>query len=226
MVWKASIDLVRPLVETQGQHDPFDGLVTCLQMEATARVLGIAPRSSLHAAIADLSAMVDPEELVTSDPLGIGGLLTDACRLAQIGGDRVLVGATLAAAERGLASYLRDRPLGLPAPHRLAFRELGLAIGLAAEDLFDDLRLRDRVDLRGSAALARMTRHREVRPALQAFWLRAEHRETESWREHQDIDDVMLATTLCPGGFLRLDLPVVPTRGEASGDEVVAALPS
>ena len=42
MYWKLSIDLSRPLVASMGQHDPLDGLVTCAQLEATARA-GAAP---------------------------------------------------------------------------------------------------------------------------------------------------------------------------------------
>ena len=39
MVWKMSIDLSRPLVDAQGQHDPLDGLVTCLELRHLAKVV-------------------------------------------------------------------------------------------------------------------------------------------------------------------------------------------
>ena len=35
MVWKASIDLSRPLVPSEGNLDPFDGLVTCRLLQQT-----------------------------------------------------------------------------------------------------------------------------------------------------------------------------------------------
>ena len=131
MSWKRSIDLSRPLVASMGQHDPLDGLVTCLQLEASSS--GAEP--SLRDAIADFAAMVDPRELATGDPLGLGGLLTDARRLAQLGPDKDgLVETLLTAAAVGLRHWAAQPDLGAPAHHRLAFRELGLAIGLAAID--------------------------------------------------------------------------------------------
>ena len=80
MYWKLSIDLSRPLVASMGQHDPLDGLVTYAQIEAAAP----GPEPPLGDAIAEFSAMVESRGLATADPLGIGGLLVDAYRLAQI----------------------------------------------------------------------------------------------------------------------------------------------
>ena len=34
MYWKMSIDLSRPLVDSMGQHDPLDGLISYLQLQA------------------------------------------------------------------------------------------------------------------------------------------------------------------------------------------------
>jgi len=42
-----------------------------------------------------------------------------------------------------------------------------------------------------------------VREAIEAFWVRPAHRQTGMWLEHEDINDVMLATSLAPDGFLR-----------------------
>ena len=79
MYWKMSIDLSRPLVASMGQHDPIDGFLTCVELEATAAALR-APGPSLEGATADFAAMVDPAGLASADPLGIGGLLVDAYR--------------------------------------------------------------------------------------------------------------------------------------------------
>ena len=68
---------------------------------------------------------------------------------------------------RRVAIHLAQPDLGSPADHRLAFRELGLAIGLAAE----------------------------------SFWLLPEHRQVRTWLDHEDINDVMLATSLVPEGL-------------------------
>jgi len=34
------------------------------------------------------------------------------------------------------------------------------------------------------------------------FWLRRENRKTDIWMKHRDINMVMLATSLCPDGYL------------------------
>ena len=141
MVWKMSTDLSRPLVASMGQHDPLDGLITCAQLEtAAASRPSAAPGPDLQRAIADFAAMVDGGDLRTADPLGLGGLLADACRVAQLMArgafeDGVLLGRLLAAAREGLVDYSRDGDWQRPPSRRLAFRELGLAIGLAAIEL-------------------------------------------------------------------------------------------
>jgi hypothetical protein len=131
MLWKLSVDLSRTLVGSMGQHDPLDGLVTCLQLVATAGTQG----PHLGTAIADFAAMIDPRRLATRDPLGLGGLLADAYRVAQLGppavNDHDLVESLLAAALAGMRHYAQQTDLRMPAEGRLAFRELGLAIGLA-----------------------------------------------------------------------------------------------
>ena len=139
LVWKMSIDLTRPLVASMGQHDPLDGFVTCMQLDATARALGSRAGPGLAAARADFASMIAPDQLATSDPLGLGGLLIDAQRVEQLlrGGAAQdlaeLRDALLAAAGLGLRHYVEAPDLRLPATSRLAFRELGLAIGLAGK---------------------------------------------------------------------------------------------
>ena len=41
-----------------------------------------------------------------------------------------------------------------------------------------------------------------------AFWLEPRHREVDTWKEHRDISEVMLATSLLPDGVL-----VLPSHG-------------
>jgi hypothetical protein len=173
MVWKLSIDLARPQVASMGQHDPVDGYVTYLALDAAARRLGAEP--ALGDAIATFRSLIRDRELATGDPLGIGGLLVAASQLARLEADPALREALLLAADRGLRQYLAEPDLFLDAEHRLAFRELGLAIG---------------VDAIGSP------RYAPVRTAIVAFWSDPAHRAAASWREHEDINDVMLATAL------------------------------
>lgn len=198
MSWKRSIDLSRPQVPSMGHHDPLDGYVTGIEVEATARALGTADRGPvLAAAIADYRAMIDEHSLASADPLGIGGLLCDASRLLQLDADPPLREAVIAAAVSGLRAYARRSDLRRPAEQRLAFRELGLAIGLAAARSLEDARL-------GSFG--------HLRQDIQEFWLEPAHRRVASWTEHQDINDVMLATSLAPAGFLVLDQRTQPMR--------------
>jgi hypothetical protein len=164
MYWKMSIDLSRPQIATMGHHDPLDGYVTELELGLS----GDAYR-----------ALIDARGLATADPLGLGGLLVDACRLGTLGRDALLRDAVLDAAECGLQAYAEWPDHRLAAGYRLAFRELGLAIGLAAEPLAN--RLRDEIV---------------------AFWCEPANRRVATWCEHEDINEVMLATALAPDGFL------------------------
>ena len=87
MVWKMSIDLTRPLVPSMGQHDPLDGYVTVRQLRAAANGLRHPVEGpDLDEAIRGFESMTDPSGLVSPDPLGIGGLLVDARRVALLKG--------------------------------------------------------------------------------------------------------------------------------------------
>src|SRR4051794_19812644 len=80
MVWKMSVDLSRPLVPSMGQHDPLDGYVTCVQLLENAG--GEAP--DLKPALQAFAGLVAGRRWTTTDPLGLGGLLSDALRLQQL----------------------------------------------------------------------------------------------------------------------------------------------
>lgn len=200
MAWKMSVGLDRPLVDTMGQHDPLDGLVTCLQLQAHRD--GQPP---------DLSRQVDAflplaaaGRWETDDPLGIGGLLVDAVRMAQLPADPdgTWVAALLHASRVGLEAWHAQRPLAASAERRLAFRELGLSIGLHGLDL-----LASRPVAAAPAcaeALAALRPFAPIADEIDAFWLVPDHRQASAWRDHEDINAVMLATSLVPDGYLRL----------------------
>ena len=202
MVWKMSIDLSRPLVQSMGQHDPLDGYITAVQLDSTAAQLppsADAPR--LGDEIQQYAAMLDASDWTTADPLGLGGLLMDAYRVAQLmqQGARVrdgLLDELLAASHAGLQCYVSGGELRRPAEYRLAFRELGLAIGLQAVE-----RLHEFV---GDAPLQALTRFVSVGAEIESFWRRPAHRRNPAWSEHRDINEVMLATRLVPEGMLVL----------------------
>jgi hypothetical protein len=204
MAWKLSTDLSRALVPSMGQHDPLDGFVACAEIEATRVAFGFPGAPSLEGAMEDFATMIDPDGLATSDPLGLGGLLVDACRLASISSPRRdLVARLLAAAAEGIDDFLSIPLLRAPARGRLAFRELGLAIGLAAiaEMQMNGL---DRLDARETELIALLARHLPLCDQIESFWLDAEHRQSPIFVEHRDINEVMLATSLVPDGFLVL----------------------
>jgi hypothetical protein len=205
MAWKMSVDLSRPLVPSMGHHDPLDGFVTCIQLRATAAALAVLDDGpSLADEAASFASMI-PADLATGDPLGIGGLLTDAWRLAQsaVSGASERSGLrdrVLDAAVAGLDAYAGSGELGLEASHRLGFRELGLAIGLAAVE-----RLRDAGPGHGFESLERFI---GLRSEIEGFWVDPASQSSPTWADHRNINEVMLATSLAPDGFLSVVSPL------------------
>ena len=214
MMWKMSIDLSRALVPSMGKHDPLDGYITSLQLATTAAALPepvIGPK--LDHAIAGYAAMVLGGDWLTDDPLGLGGLLVDAYRVQQlqIQGARFqpeLLEALLEAAIEGLHFYKNSGELQQPPQYRLAFRELGLAIGLHAVERMQALIDSDdnvlAVNPRLHAQLGTLMQYAPLREHIDNFWSHPEHQQGSSWSEHRDINEVMLATSLIPDGCLDL----------------------
>jgi hypothetical protein len=206
--WKMSTDLSRPLVFAMGSHDVLDGFITFREVQNTMTAMSAAGGMNIADAIDSLAALCQDRDWATDDPLGLGGLLFDVCRLCRLSEnnhtDAELLEALLDGCSRGLASFLRARPLARPASHRLAFRELGLAIGLkAVAAIAYEIRQRS---LDNRAALRRATdcfcgMNRSV-PRSSMIGSPARQQD-ESWRAHQDINDVMLATALIPDTFYR-----------------------
>jgi hypothetical protein len=182
LYWKMSVDLSRPLVPSMGMHDPLDGLVaaTCLGLEREAN---------------DLARICERRSWVTDDALGAGGLLTEALRLGRLVAqgrkdlhplfvhvvNDAATSVEAAAATTGFGAASR----------RLAFRELGLALGLHAV-----------------APLAEYADVEPLRPflpladTLEKFWLAPANQAAQSWAGHRDINSVTLAASLAPEGAL------------------------
>jgi hypothetical protein len=212
LAWKMSIDLSRPLVPSMGQHDPLDGYVTCRQLQDGAARLHINEGPALSMEVAAYDALTRRTGLATTDPLGIGGLLMDGCRLIQVAdagnrSDVRIASDAFASALGSLQHPLSTASLGQPVAHRLAFRELGLAIGLAGIEIAQ--RCLDKSDAAGFRETgpvldALSARARRI-GAISAFWRAAPR--GPSWSDHEDINEVMLATSLLPGGFLLIRNP-------------------
>ncbi len=194
MVWKMSVDLRRVLVPSMGQHDPLDAWLTYLEL-----LPGAGPHT-LAMEIAEAATLAQLGEWATGDPLGIGALLSGLCRLALLvrAGQSAppgLMERLLAASRISLEAYARGTPLALPAESRLAFRELGLAIGLHGLE-----RLEGSAGIAGQA-LAALSRYTSLAASIDDFWCEPAHRSNATWREHGDINAVMLATSLTPEGY-------------------------
>jgi hypothetical protein len=202
LYWKMSIDLSYPLVTSMGQHDPLDGLITYIQLQATAAKYPENHSQDLHAEIADMEEMCRGMNWATNDPLGIGGLLSDAYRLGQMAVDEkikqgALMDELVHSSLAGLNAYGRSGFIKLPARYRLAFRELGLSIGLHA---VERLRKMEGMGMKAEPLMPFVP----LAEMIEEFWIKPENRRVETWTEHREINMVMLATSLAPDGYLTL----------------------
>ena len=211
MYWKMSIDLSRAQVPSMGHHDPLDGYITYSVIQA---LQPDGPNStSLKDEIADMTVICKGKDWETSDPLGLGGLLVDAFRVMKLvveqkmaGGDELLE-TILTASSRGLQSFIARSGFRGSAEYRLAFRELGLAIGFHAVTQMQDM-LKDYPELASrrpkiASTLDALNKVGDrVQTEIIAFWSNPGHRAASTWVSHLDINMVMWATSLIPGGFL------------------------
>ncbi|MGD0886838.1 MAG: hypothetical protein ABSA46_18510 [Thermodesulfovibrionales bacterium] len=214
MYWKMSIDLSYPLVSSMGHHDPIDGLITYSELQTTAgRYPARSELPDLRAEIADMEALCDGRKWTTDDPLGIGGLLTGAYRMAQlIVLDTLirpdLLETVLNDSLTGVRQFAIASPLNLPANYRLAFRELGLSIGLQAVRRLQALieqypgTFNKKHDV--YSHIRSIMDYAHLSERINTFWLERNNRESGSWAEHREINMVMLATSLSPDGYLSL----------------------
>lgn len=214
MYWKMSIGLTYPLVESMGHHDPLDGLITYIQLQgALARDPQGPGPLDLQSEIDDLIGICKGREWQTDDLLGLGGLLCDAYRVARLFVQGILEGSDmlriiLDASIPGLKYPGRENFLYTPARFRLAFRELGLSIGLHALERLDSF-IRDNMavfkdDRDIPVMLKTFWKYMSLKDRIEAHWLDEGNRKTDAWKEHRDINTVMLATSLAPDGFLTI----------------------
>ncbi|UCH91547.1 MAG: hypothetical protein JSU60_02210, partial [Nitrospirota bacterium] len=104
--------------------------------------------------------------------------------------------------------FVWRRPLNASADYRLAFRELGLSIGLHAivkmqrtiEQHPENFSNQHEVD----ASLSGLARFLSLTEIIENFWLEPINQQSYSWTGHRDINSVMLATSLAPEAYLTL----------------------
>jgi hypothetical protein len=213
MYWKMSTDLAYPLVPSMGLHDPLDGLTTYTQLHVAAAKDHDPLKPDLSAEIADLADMCRERNWTSDDPLGIGGLLSDALRAGQLMTKGAFAGTDLLsdlleASLAGLYAFAREDTLKLPPNYRLAFRELGLSIGLRAAERLPGLIERNQTTFSKGRELKALIKalkpYEALAPVIERFWLEPEHQKAGTWIDHREINMVMLATSLAPGGYVTL----------------------
>ena len=210
--WKMSTDLSRSFVPAMGLHDALDGYITFREVQyGIAKIQTHPEGNGLDQASKALLALCQDGDWTTDDPLGVGGLLFDACRLSQLIREEQLrelrlLEVVIKGCHQGLTLLLERGYLNWPVPHRLAFRELGLATGLRALPIITDAVEKNWSTFENRPALARtidlLLQYESLSDEIVGLWLpRAQH-QYEGWKAHEDINDVMLATAIIPDTFL------------------------
>jgi len=206
MYWKMSIDLSRPLVSSMGHLDPLDALIVVYQIQRNYS----ERKEDFESEQESLMEICGHSTWRTTDMLSIGSLMIEAYRMGQL----IMLGETLDVsllyevihgAYEGL-SELEGVDWDTNPELRLAFRELGLVIGLKAIGRFSELVLQEK-GLRDVLAksLVAFERFLPLVGVIESFWLAPEHRLNNTWIQHVDINEAMLVTTLLPDGFLELE---------------------
>lgn len=209
LYWKMSTDLSRPLVPAMGMHDALDGFITFREAQHAGAAMSADVRANdLGAAIESLSTLCRHRDWMTDDPLGIGGLLFDACRLIRLIDEPIdvdLLESLLDGCLHGLTTFLAGRSLNRPVSHRLPFRELGLAIGLRGLPMLAEASAKTGSGFGRRPALRQvldqLLKYELLGEEIVNVWLPHAQRQG-NWQAHQDINDVMLATALLPDMFL------------------------
>lgn len=214
MYWKMSIDLSRPLVPAMGDRDALDAVITFSELRMRAGdSTGGTPSPDLRGDIANAAKICRVMRWDTEDALGIGGLLCDVSTafqltLAGVFDDPKLLEALLMSSGRGLLQFMGGNTLRARADYRLAFRELGLSIGLHAVSRMRDKLADGKAEISNADRLQRileeLAKFMPVAAHIENFWLKQENQQAESWSAHRDINEVMLAASLLPDAFLSL----------------------
>jgi hypothetical protein len=130
MFWKMSIDLLQPLVRSEGNLDPIDGFVIFrLLQEADGR-----DSTVLEEEIADYEKIVNVKwrGYSSTDPLDLGMTLWTAHWFAGEPHREEWAEGLVQRAKGDLAELFEEGCFDMPMKGRLAFREYGTCLGIAA----------------------------------------------------------------------------------------------
>lgn len=214
--WKMSIDLSRPLVASTGQLDALDGYVTMSVLRTSDAEAGVPRNGFFDRATNELFGVCGCMSWVKGDALGIGGLLVDATILMQLITLRRieqpdLLDELLRDTLQCLRVYEKYESTAGPSSDRLAFRELGLSIGMHGCEIMRECLTRAPERFRHYDEISSLVHaiggFAPLREPIERYWLREYAESSRAWRGHEDINAVMLATSLLPGGYLRLTHP-------------------
>lgn len=188
MYWKMDTQLSAPLVASMGAHDPLEGLLCGLSLENAI----FEEDKEVENLIKKFELMCRDRTWITSDPLGIGGLLLNAVRAAQLETAGMLLPASVKSKKlveesikslRGLYGFGKDENPN----RRLPFRECGLSLGLRVAKAFKNT-------LFVTSSTGSLDDYPELATQIEEFWLK--HKDAATWKDHEDINTVSLASSL------------------------------
>lgn len=192
LFWKMNTELSYPLVPTTGAHDPLEGVVCC------KRIQNRLPNKAnqLAALLGEFETLCTHRNWSTTDALGIGGLLLNtahACEASQNGTHFIKEtepGNLLQQSLRSLRTFSDSFEPYKVAQQRLAFRECGLSLGIRSlygrKDEWKDLEL----------PLDNLYSFTPLALQVETFWLRDDNRRSRTWKDHENINSIMLASSL------------------------------
>jgi hypothetical protein len=195
MYWKMSTDLSRPLIKSMGAHDPLEGLIYAVS------ILERVPEkaSQIQPIIQHLKDCCAGLDWSTTDPLGIGGLLLNIARLADLRIKHVDLPECTRPEKvftdslHGLEAYSQIYNPHLQARQRLAFRECGLSLGLRVL-----MGLKEKA-LKAGLNLKKFDQFVFLADEIEEFWMNPQNQNSLSWTEHLNINAVTLAASLAAG---------------------------
>ncbi|GAB9467018.1 hypothetical protein Gpo141_00004378 [Globisporangium polare] len=186
MVWKMAVDLQHVAVASEGNLDPFDGLVTYRLLQHQS-----ADKSVLQSEIADMSHLVERKlaHFTTNDELDSG----EALWLAEWFRAEPWARALHSAALKSVNELFATGRFEYPAAYRLLFREMGTVLGLKVASLDNDREMGTVLGLK----VASLDNDRERWDArvekLLGFW------SDKVFNRDADISPLMYASALLPG---------------------------
>lgn len=192
MYWKMSIDLSRPLVPSMGAHDPLEGLI-CAE---SAQEAALQKAPELELLIRSFVKLCAGRDWTTTDALGIGGLLLNTLRAAELTNTKEVLPESIRPKKLlddslyGLKGYARMHVAKGHASQRLAFRECGLSLGVQSM-------LAHKEQLAASGLnMAELEHYSPLATEIENFWADPDNQKVASWTEHLDINAVSLAASL------------------------------